>query len=153
MDTLRVSRFIAGLFLITLSLTGVPPAQAQAARLSTVSSTTALTTASNYQLNLSHVCENNQSEVHFVLLQVPNGRTPGTLTYSFVDGNGQNVSRNVAPEKRTGNVWHFRDYPPNPMPYDVTAASVAVNGQTVDLHNPHDYSSEVCGAPTNTVAP
>ena len=37
----------------------------------------------NYQLNLSHIeCANEQVEVHFVLLNVPDGITPGTLTYT-----------------------------------------------------------------------
>lgn len=88
----------------------------------------------DFKLNLSHIkCDNGQVEVHFVLLNVPNGLTPGPLTYTFTAG-----SRTISgPSKDSGNVWHFVDHPPDGY-YDVTSASVIVGGVTVSLHNPHE---------------
>ncbi|MBC8163471.1 MAG: hypothetical protein H7Z42_19860, partial [Roseiflexaceae bacterium] len=139
----RMARQIVRLLLVAVCLAHIPPASAQAARTSTPA------------LNLSHVCENGVSEVHFVLLNVADDQTPGNVTYRFSDGVGTTVERIVAPERQTGNVWHYRDYPPNPMPYDVTTATVAVGGTTIELHNPHDYNTQICGAqptaePTST---
>ncbi|MGZ6346017.1 MAG: DUF7507 domain-containing protein, partial [Anaerolineales bacterium] len=91
----------------------------------------------DYQLNLSHIqCVNNQVEIHFVLLNVPDGVTPGTLTYTY---------GSISPTNHTGNVWHYFDYKPDGY-YNVTSASVVVSGTTVNLHNPGAYADTYnCG--------
>lgn len=100
------------------------------------------------QLNLSHImCVDGQVEIHFVLLNVPDGITPGNLTYDY---------GTVAPTKDSGNVWHFTDYQPSGY-YNITFATVVVNGTTVRLHNPGAYSGEYdCSStatPTVTIGP
>ncbi|MGA2504805.1 MAG: hypothetical protein ABSG01_12005 [Anaerolineales bacterium] len=91
----------------------------------------------DYQLNLSHIqCVNGQVEIHFVLQNVPDGVTPGTLSYTY---------GSIDPTNHTGNVWHYYDYKPDGY-YNVTSASVVVNGTTVSLHNPGDYADTYnCG--------
>jgi hypothetical protein len=90
----------------------------------------------DYQLNLSHIeCVEegegeNLVEVHFVLLNVPDGITPDTLTYTY---------GTIEPGAHTGNVWHYTDYLPDGY-YNIASASVEVNGVTVSLHNPGDYA-------------
>jgi choice-of-anchor A domain-containing protein len=102
-----------------------------------------------YQLNLSHIeCVGSKVEVHFVLLNVPAGVTPGSVTYKTAAG----VSRTIAPTKNTGNVWHFFDYPQNGY-YDVVSAGVQVGGVTVNLHNPSAYKGIYNCAPTATAVP
>lgn len=62
------------------------------------------------QLNLSHIaCVNGQVEIHFVLLNVPDGITPGNLTYTYGDGSTTHTST-ISPGKNVGNVWHYTDY-------------------------------------------
>lgn len=100
------------------------------------------------QLNLSHIaCVDGQVEIHFVLLNVPDGITPGTLTYTY---------GSIQPGPNTGNVWHFYDIKPSGY-YNITEASVDVNGTTVNLSNPGVYAGTYdCGTtatPTNTVTP
>jgi hypothetical protein len=65
-----------------------------------------------------------------VLLNVPDGITPGTLTYTY---------GTIAPGANTGNVWHYTAHVADGY-YDVTSASVDVDGVTVSLHNPSDYA-------------
>ncbi|KKW26434.1 MAG: hypothetical protein VF00_C0007G0011, partial [candidate division Kazan bacterium GW2011_GWB1_52_7] len=92
----------------------------------------------DYQLNLSHIeCVDEQVEVHFVLLNVPDGITPGTLTYTY---------GTIEPGAHTGNVWHYTTYLPDGF-YDIESASVVVDGDTVQLHNPHEYAGEYDCAP------
>ncbi|PKN89701.1 MAG: hypothetical protein CVU45_06315, partial [Chloroflexi bacterium HGW-Chloroflexi-7] len=98
-----------------------------------------------YKLNLSHIyCVNEQVEVHFVLLNVPDGQTPGTLTYNY---------GSIPPTSRSGNAWHFFDYKNNGH-YDIESASVEVGGINVTLDNPGVYSGDyICGStetPTST---
>ena len=116
---------------------------------------TATRTPPSYQLNLSHIeCVNFQTEVHFVLLGLPDGITPGTLVYSYTDESGQSVSRSVSPGPHTGNVWHYYDYPFSNGFINVTGATVDVDGDPVVLHNPGEYSGiyncSVTDTPTNT---
>ena len=96
-----------------------------------------------YQLNLSHVecTPEGQVEIHFVLLHVPNGPTPGNLTFAIND-----VAQAPVPVgPRTGNVWHYTALVP-PGNIDVTSASVSVNGTIVNLHNPGAYAGTYnCG--------
>jgi hypothetical protein len=110
--------------------------------------------AGDYQLNLSHIaCVDGQVEIHFVLLNVPDGITPGTLTYTY---------GTIQPGAHTGNVWHYTAYVASGY-YDVTSASVVVDGVTVYLHNPDAYAGTYdCGpaatatstlVPTQTFAP
>ena len=85
----------------------------------------------DYKLNLSHIaCVEGQVEIHFVLLNVPDGITPGTLTYSY---------GTISPGNHTGNVWHYTDYKSDGY-YNITSAAVDVGGKSVGLHNPGDYS-------------
>ena len=105
---------------------------------------------SAYQLNLSHIecVTGGQVEIHFVLLHVPDGITPGSLSWS-----NNNVAQTpVAPTKRTGNVWHYNILAA-PGTYNVTSASVLVNGVTVNLHNPGAYAGEYLCAPTTCTGP
>jgi len=95
----------------------------------------------DYQLNLSHIecvqqgVGGNYVEVHFVLLDVPDDITPGAFV-DFTDG----VNLWQAPRgAHTGNVWHYTAYLPDGY-YNITAASVDVDGYTVYLHNPGDYA-------------
>ncbi len=104
----------------------------------------------NYRLNLSHIeCIPNEDggrvEVHFVLLNVPSGITPGDLTYTLSDGRSFTVERG----KRTGNVWHYFHYQPDGY-YDVVSATVEVNGVLVTLHNPSEYAGNYLCSPTKT---
>ncbi len=93
------------------------------------------------QLNLSHIaCVNGQVEIHFVLLNVPDGVVPGTLTYTY---------GSIPPSSNTGNVWHYLDYKPSGY-FDISSASVDVNGTTVTLHNPDAYAGTYDCAPTST---
>lgn len=97
------------------------------------------------KLNLSHiVCKQNGTvEIHFVLLNVPDGVTPGTLTYTY---------GTIPPGANTGNVWHYTDNKPSGY-YNITSASVQVSGQTVTLHNPGAYEGLYnCGGPTPTLS-
>jgi len=104
----------------------------------------------DYQLNLSHIaCVDGKVEIHFVLLNVPSGLTPGNLTYTYSDGSSTHTAT-IAPGSHTGNVWHYTDYQ-SPGYYNVTAASVSVGGVTVNLHNPGAYAGSYCvPRPTNT---
>jgi len=91
------------------------------------------------KLNLSHIaCVNGQVEIHFVLLNVPEGVTPGILTYTY---------GTIQPTKDSGNVWHYFDYKPSGS-YDVKSASVVVNGVTVTLSNPGNYAGNYDCSPT-----
>jgi len=88
------------------------------------------------KLNLSHVeCVDGRVEVHFVLLFVPDGVTPGAfVTYNWGGGTGQ-----AARGKNTGNVWHYTDYLPSGSTVDIESATVQVSGQTITLQNPGTY--------------
>lgn len=102
---------------------------------------TATATQPDYRLNISHIkCVNNQVEVHFVLLNVPDGVTPGTLTYTY---------GTIAPEKQSGNVWHYTTYLPDGY-YNITSATVVVGGATVSVSNPGVYAGDYKCAPTST---
>jgi hypothetical protein len=92
----------------------------------------------DYKLNLSHIkCVEGSVEIHFVLLNVPDGITPGTLTYTY---------GTISPSKDTGNVWHYTDYKPDGS-YNITSASVDVGGTTVNLHNPGEYAGDYWCSP------
>jgi len=102
--------------------------------------------APDYKLNLSHIyCYEGDSEdldgmveIHFVLLNVPDGITPGILIYTY---------GTIVPGMHTGNIWHYFDYKPSGT-YDVQSASVVVGGVTVYLHNPGSYADTYsCGEP------
>jgi hypothetical protein len=92
----------------------------------------------DYQLNLSHIeCVAEGAEAHFVLLNVPDGVTPGDYV-EFTDG----ASIWQAPRgAHTGNVWHYTAILPDGY-YNIVAATVDVDGYTVILHNPGDYAGD-----------
>ena len=91
------------------------------------------------QLNLSHIeCVAGSVEVHFVLLHVPAGATIGNLV-SYNNGVAQSP---VAPGPQTGNAQHFSVIAA-PGIFNVTAATVQVNGTTKNLHNPGEYLGHV----------
>jgi hypothetical protein len=96
-----------------------------------------------FQLNISHInCVPGSDlvEIHFVLLNVPDGVTPGTLTYTY---------GTIEPGDHTGNVWHYTDYKPSGT-YNITSASVVVGPETITLHNPGAYAgSYLCGSPAS----
>lgn len=107
----------------------------------TPTNTPTATAETNYQLNLSHIaCVNGQVEIHFVLLNVPDGITPGSISYTY---------GSISPGNHTGNVWHYYDYKPSGY-YNVTSASVNVGGTQVNLHNPGAYSDTYTCGPTAT---
>lgn len=87
------------------------------------------------KLNLSHIeCVDGAVEIHFVLLFVPDGVTPGTLSYTY---------GTIPPGANTGNVWHFTASGLSDGYYDVTSASVTLSdGAVVTLHNPGDHAGE-----------
>ena len=90
------------------------------------------------KLNLSHIeCVVGGVGVHFVLLNVASGVTPGSLTGTY---NGGNFGP-VAPTKNTGNVWHYDVILPAGT-INILSATVQVGGQTIQLHNPGDYAGE-----------
>jgi len=96
------------------------------------------------KLNLSHIsCASNKVEIHFVLLNVPSGKTPGALTFKVkVNGGAETTFTIPSPTNRTGNVWHYYYYATVNGKYDVTWAQVMVGSTPVSLHNPHDYKDE-----------
>ena len=75
--------------------------------------------------------------MHFVLLNVPDGVTPGTLSGTYNAGSFGPVS----PTKNTGNVWHYDVILP-PGEINILSATVQVGSQTIQLHNPGDYAGE-----------
>ena len=98
----------------------------------------------SYQLNLSHIaCVNNQVEVHFVLLNVPNGVTPGsTVNFTLKVNNGSQSNQTADRASNTGNVWHYYYYGSVNGKYDVTGGFVWVGNTKVYLHNPDDYNTQ-----------
>jgi hypothetical protein len=96
------------------------------------------------KLNLSHIsCASNKVEIHFVLLNVPSGKTPGALTFKVkVNGGAETTFTIPSPTNRTGNVWHYYYYATVNGKYDVTWAQVMVGSTPVSLHNPHYYKDE-----------
>ena len=97
----------------------------------------------DYQLNLSHIeCMGTYVEIHFVLLNTNEGDIISDLTYTY---------GTIPPGARTGNVVHFTDNVAFGY-YNITSASVWVNGTEVTLHNPGAYSGYYgCQQqPTNT---
>ena len=100
------------------------------------------------KLNLSHVAclGDGTLEIHFVLLNVPDGITPSSLIYNY---------GTITAGKNTGNVWHYSDYVASGY-YNITSASVFVNGIEVTLHNPSEYAGDYqcpTSTPTETVTP
>ncbi|MCC7205683.1 MAG: hypothetical protein IT323_00155 [Anaerolineae bacterium] len=86
------------------------------------------------QLSLAFVgCVDSQVGVHFVLLNVPDGMTPGNLDFTYGAG--------IPPQNVAGGIWHYWAYLPSGA-YDITEASVAVNGQVVALSNPSAFAGE-----------
>ena len=93
------------------------------------------------KLNLSHVSclDDGTLEIHFVLLNVPDGVTPSSLIYNY---------GTIPVGKNTGNVWHYSDYVVSGY-YDITSASVFVGDVKVTLHNPSEYAGDYqCTTPT-----
>ena len=150
--SLRVARFLAGavaalIAVVAISCSEKPlgPASPSGTSVNVGDATDAKPPVKqDLQLNLSHVeCVDGKVEVHFVLLFVPDGVTPGDfVTYNWGGGTAQ-----AARGPHTGNVWHYTDYLPSGSTVDIESASVQVNGQTVTLHNPGDYAGTYnCGA-------
>ena len=98
----------------------------------------------SYQLNLSHIeCVGNSVEVHFVLLFTKVGDNISNLTYTY---------GTIPRGPRTGNVVHFTDHLPSGN-YNITSATVFVNGRAVTLHNPGEYAGNYnCGTPPTKTA-
>jgi hypothetical protein len=88
-------------------------------------------TVPTIQLRLSHIeCVGSEVEVHFVLLNVPEGVSPGVLTYTY---------GTIQPGSHTGNVWHYVETLPGGY-YNVTEASVWAGDVEVTLQNPGEYT-------------
>ena len=95
-------------------------------------------------LNLSSISctDNGTVDVHFVLL-FAGSATPGDLSGTY---NGGSFGPS-APERNTGNVWHYDVFLPA-GDIDITSAEVTALGQTIELHNPDAYTDTYsCGAP------
>lgn len=117
---------LVGLLLVLLVLFSVP----------------VLATPKEPRLILSHIeCVDGKLEVHFLAQNVPDGVTPGDVSYWYRFDPAQPgfvYQRSITTDGETGNVWHYRDYPGNGY-YDIVSASVDVGGVTVKLHNPSEY--------------
>ena len=95
------------------------------------------------QLNLSHIaCVDGEGkvEIHFVLLNVPAGVTPGDLTFKVSVNGGASVTHTISYSKVTGNVYHYSYYEATNGTFNVTEASVSVGSETITLHNPGVYA-------------
>jgi hypothetical protein len=93
------------------------------------------------KLVLSHIeCTDDGVLAHFVLLFAGKG-TPGDLTGTY---NGGSFGP-IAPEKNSGNVWHYNViFPAGEL--EILSASVEALGQTATLHNPGEYAGNYeCG--------
>jgi hypothetical protein len=129
---------LAGLVACDAFRSPVAPRESSASEADSAQLSTAAKPTQEPQLNLSHIecVDDGTVEIHFVLLFVPEGVIPGTLTYTY---------GTIEPGANTGNVWHYTDHQP-PGFYDVTSASVEVDGVTVFLHNPGEYAGTYnCG--------
>lgn len=85
------------------------------------------------QLSLVFVgCVDSQVGIHFVLLNVPDGMTPGNLDFTYGAG---------IPPQNLGGIWHYWAYLDSGT-YDITEASVAVNGQVVALSNASAFAGD-----------
>lgn len=117
---------LVGLLLVMLVLFSVP----------------VLATPKEPRLILSHIeCVEGKLEVHFLAQNVPDGVTPGDVSYWYRFDPAQPgfvYQRTITTDGETGNVWHYRDYPGNGY-YDIVSASVDIGGVTVTLHNPSEY--------------
>jgi hypothetical protein len=96
-------------------------------------------------LILSHVdCRNGVLEVHFLVQNVPDGVTPGDVTYWYRFDPAQPgfvYQRTITTEGQTGVAWHYRDYPGDGY-YEIVAATVEIGGVTYFLHNPSQYAGD-----------
>lgn len=94
-------------------------------------------------LNLSHIeCAGQQVEVHFVVVNLPDGITPGALTFygTWPGGNGSETI--PAPTAHTGNVYHYSWYGSDGY-YEITGGEVQLSdGSTLSLHNPGEYTGD-----------
>ncbi|MCC7207457.1 MAG: PD40 domain-containing protein, partial [Anaerolineae bacterium] len=98
-------------------------------------------TPHNFLLNIAGIeCYQNEVRIHFAVLNVPDGVTPGPLTYTY---------GTIASGTKSGNAWDYYDYKPDGV-YNVTSASVDVAGATVTLNNPGEYSGDYRCRPTET---
>ena len=98
-------------------------------------------TCSVGQLDIASIqCVNGQTQIKFDLMNVPAGVTPGSITYTY---------GTIAPTNYTSGVWHFITNKPDGT-YNITSASVVVNGVTITLHNPGTYSGIYNCVPTPT---
>jgi hypothetical protein len=94
-------------------------------------------------LNLSHIecTEDGHVLAHFVLLFAGH-QTPGDLTGTYNGG----TFGPVAPEKNTGNVWHYNVILPSGDIDIYSATTTTAGGIQVSLHNPGEYAGNYqCG--------
>lgn len=150
----RIAYITSAALLMTAIVLGAVVSPAHAA-----SGDDCLPCESAYQLNLSHVaCDvgMKQVEVHFVLLDVPDGTTPGNLYFNMSINGGSVMTYFIAaPSKHTGNVWHYSHYFTGTGTYNIVSARVTVGTVYTYLHNPGSVtvSDAACAVSTVTVVP
>ena len=114
-----------GLMLLAIFLLIVPPAYAGPQPL----------------LNLSHIaCAADKVEVHFVVVNLPDGVTPLALTFfgSWPGGTGSGII--PAPTQISGPVYHYSFFGQDGF-YEITGASLALSdGSSLSLHNPGEFT-------------
>jgi hypothetical protein len=96
------------------------------------------------QLNLSSIaCLEDLSgrvEVHFVVVNLPDGVTPGALTFYGTWPGGTGSATLPAFDAHTGNVYHYSYFGSSGF-YEITGATVQLSdGTSLDLHNPGSYT-------------
>jgi riboflavin synthase alpha subunit len=129
----------------TATNTPVPP---------TATPTATPTVVTSLDLRLSHIeCQGDRIEVHFVVTHLP----PTVNDYGQVNYTINGQSRVAAFDGRTGSVAHYVDYLPaaNGV-YNVTSASVTIDGVSITLSNPQSVTITNCGptaTPTKTNTP
>lgn len=113
------------------------------------------------KLLLSHIaCVNNQVEVHFVVNNLGAGEVPGDVTFKLKVNNGSQQTIVVSSTSHNNGTYHYNWYGTVNGYYNITSASVVINGwKTIYLNNPGAYSDQnnQCVAstatPTKTTVP
>lgn len=104
--------------------------------------------AKNPKLNLSHIecTQNNQVEVHFVVVHLPQ-TVNNYQSVSYII----NQDNRTAPFiKRSGDTGHYTENIPNTVSsYSITSAEVTIDGQKITLSNPGTVSLN-CNPQTST---
>ncbi len=100
------------------------------------------------RLNLSSIecVDTDLAEVHFVVVNLPDGVTPGELTFTGYIGGVFGTYTIATYDKETGNVFHYSYFGGSGY-YEIQSGSVMLSdGSTLELANPYEYSGNYdCG--------